>query len=125
MNVNLNKVGNRLIGLGGFVLGGLALTRMIYKVEPGERAIIFNKFGGQGVSKQVRGEGFHLYVPIVQEVIKYDVKIQSFDYFSFTGTKDVSCIEFFVPTTSRSALKLSVWSCILPESLPWTVYPYS
>lgn len=93
MQFNVNKLGNRLIGLGGLMLGGFALTRMIYRVEPGERAIIFNKIGGKGVSKEVQGEGFHFYIPGIQEIIKYDVRIQPYDYFAFTGTKDMQKVE--------------------------------
>ncbi len=82
-----------LTGLGSLIGTSFLLSRTIYTVEPGERAIIFNKIGGQGVSKDVKNEGFHFYIPFIQEVIKYDVKIQPYDYFSFTGTKDMQKVE--------------------------------
>jgi regulator of protease activity HflC (stomatin/prohibitin superfamily) len=91
--MNLKKLSTGLISFGSAMTGALVLSKAIYTVEPGERAIIFNKIGGQGVSKEVKGEGFHLYIPFVQEIIKYDVKIQPYDYFSFTGTKDMQKVE--------------------------------
>ena len=86
MKVAINP--NKLIFLGAGLGLALSASSFIYKVNPGERAITFNKFG-KGISSHVQKEGYHLMVPIVQEIIKYDVKIQPFDYFSFTGTKDM------------------------------------
>jgi len=103
--MNLNQISNRLIGLGSIITGGMILSRTIYKVEPGERAIIFTKLGGKGISKDVKGEGFHFYIPFVQEVIKYDVKIQPYDYFSFTGTKDMQKVEIKIKIFFRLVYK--------------------
>ena len=79
---------NRIIAIGSAMLFATSLSSFIYKVNPGERAIVFNKFG-KGISKTVKKEGYHLMVPGLQEIIKYDIKIQPFDYFSFTSTKDM------------------------------------
>ena len=65
-----------------------ALRNFIYKVDPGERAIIFDKFQG-GIQSKVYGQGYHLFVPFKQEVIKYDIKIQPYDHPTETGTKDL------------------------------------
>lgn len=80
---------NKFIGLGALVLGLTSMSSFIYKVHPGERAITLNRFFGQGVSKVVKKEGYHFMIPLVQEIIKYDIKIQPFDFASFTSTKDM------------------------------------
>ena len=54
----LKKVGS----VGSLVGGALLLQFFIYKVEPGERAIVFNQFR-KGISEKVYGEGFHFYLP--------------------------------------------------------------
>lgn len=74
--------------MGAGLLAASAIGACIYKVHPGERAIIFNKLG-RGIGESVMKEGYHFRIPGVQEIIKYDVKIQPFDYYSFTGTKDM------------------------------------
>lgn len=79
---------NKLIALGAALGVAVSASSFIYKVHPGERAIVFNKFG-KGISSQVMREGYHLMIPVMQEIIKYDIKIQPFDFFSFTSTKDM------------------------------------
>ena len=83
---------NRLIGLGTAIFLASTASNFIYKVHPGERAIVFNKFG-KGISMQVISEGYHLRLPFIQEIIKYDIRIQPFDYFSFTATKDMQKVQ--------------------------------
>ena len=82
---------NKLLALGTTILLASTASSFIYKVNPGERAIIFNKFG-KGISSQVMTEGYHFKCPVLQEIIKYDIKIQPFDYFSFTATKDMQTV---------------------------------
>ena len=89
----VHKLSKGMITLGALSLtAGVVVPALIYTVNPGERAIIFNRFKC-GISQEVRGEGYHLYLPFLQEVIKYDVKIQPFDFFSFTGSKDMQKVE--------------------------------
>jgi len=92
---------NKIIGLGALVFGIASASSFIYKVQPGERAITFNKFG-KGVSKTVKKEGYHFMMPIVQEIIKYDIKIQPFDFASFTSTKDMQKVSIKVKIYFRS-----------------------
>ena len=61
--MNLNKISSSFISLGGMAFGVSLVSKCIYKVEPGERAIIFDKFGG-GMKSNVYGEGFHFYWPL-------------------------------------------------------------
>ena len=86
--MNAIKSSNGIIATGMALLFASTANSFIYKVHPGERAIVFNKFKG-GISKDVRKEGYHLMIPFMQEIIKYDIKIQPFDYYSFTATKDM------------------------------------
>ena len=87
--MNLNKISNSLIGLGSVAVGLGVLSNFIYRVEPGERAIIFDKVGGTGIKKDVIGTGFHFYIPFKQEIIKYDIRIQPYDHNYSSGTKDL------------------------------------
>lgn len=90
--MNLNKLTNSLLSVGSLFVGAGIASNCIYTVEPGERAIIFDRFAG-GIRKKVYGEGFHLYLPFLQEIIKYDIKARPFDYKTFTGTKDLQKVE--------------------------------
>lgn len=56
-----------------FFLGGT-----LVKVDAGERAVIFNVFGG--IEKRVLGEGIHLIIPIVQRATIYDIKQASYSF---------------------------------------------
>lgn len=84
----LSKAANALVG------AGVALTvigpslGLFYIVDPGERAIVFNKFSG-GIQDYVIGEGIHMRIPFVQDIIKYDIRLKPFEYPTFTGTKDL------------------------------------
>ena len=88
----LGRVANGLIaaGFAGTVLA--PAQGLYYIVEPGERAIIFNKFSG-GIGDYVIGEGFHFKIPFAQDVIKYDVRLKPFEYPTSTGTKDLQQVK--------------------------------
>ncbi|MBI3591522.1 MAG: prohibitin family protein [Candidatus Melainabacteria bacterium] len=58
-----------------YFLGGA-----IVKVDAGERAVIFNLFGG--VEKRVLGEGIHFTIPIIQQATVYDVKQITYNFAS-------------------------------------------
>lgn len=88
----ISKAASRMMTVGGLLAGGSLLLSCVYRVEPGERAIIFNRFG-KGISPNVRGEGLHFYIPPLQEVIKYDIRTNPHDFKTFTGTKDMQRVE--------------------------------
>lgn len=52
----------------------------VVKVDAGERAVIFNTFGG--VEKRVLGEGIHVILPFVQRATLYDVKQSTYSFAS-------------------------------------------
>lgn len=59
-------------------------------VEPGTRAIIFDKF--RGIQDIVVGEGTHFRVPYVQDPIIMDVRARPRTIHSATGTKDLQTV---------------------------------
>ena len=56
------------------------LSGSIIKVDAGERAIIFNTFGG--VEKRVLGEGIHIIIPGIQRATVYDIKQATYNFTS-------------------------------------------
>tara|TARA_B100001250_G_scaffold393667_1_gene396682 strand:- start:198 stop:1013 length:816 start_codon:yes stop_codon:yes gene_type:complete len=73
MNEKLNSLG--LIGLFVFIFILLFGTRMTYTVGPGEKAVVFQRFG-KGLDKEnVKHQGFHLIAPWNEKYI-YNVRIQ-------------------------------------------------
>ena len=62
--MNLKSLSNSLMKTGGALVGLSFLSKCIYSVDPGERAIIFSKFYG-GIKKDVYGPGYHFYLPFL------------------------------------------------------------
>jgi regulator of protease activity HflC (stomatin/prohibitin superfamily) len=62
--MNLKAFSGSLIKGGGLLVGLSALSKCIYSVDPGERAIIFSKFYG-GIKTDVYGPGYHFYIPML------------------------------------------------------------
>lgn len=83
----LNRVAGVSIGVGLF---GAALNESLYNVEPGFRAVIFNRFSG--IEKDVAGEGTHLKVPFIQFPKFMDIRFIPRVISSTTGTKDLQMV---------------------------------
>lgn len=80
---------NRLVwwaflGVIGLIL--LSILNPFVIVGPGERGVVMN-FGA--VQKDVLGEGLHLRVPIMQKVVKMDVKVQKGEGQGDAASKDL------------------------------------
>lgn len=61
---------NRLGQLGtAMMIGGVVLTRFVFVVDGGERAVIFNKI--RGVQNKVYGEGMHFLIPLLMVTILF------------------------------------------------------
>ncbi len=58
----------------------LFLSGSVVKVDAGERAVVFNTFGG--VEKRVLGEGIHIILPLFQSATVYDVKYATYNFTS-------------------------------------------
>lgn len=59
-----DKITSLLFNVGAaFSIGTLLGKNCIYTVDPGEKAIIFDKF--KGLQDKIIGEGMHFYIPFV------------------------------------------------------------
>lgn len=77
----------------GVVLGlaGIVPYTCLYNVDGGERAIMFNRFGG--VAKKIYGEGTHFRIPGLQYPHIYNVRTKATSISTTTGTKDLQMVE--------------------------------
>merc|ERR1711991_11305 len=64
---------------------------LLYTVDGGERAVIFDRISG--VKDVVKGEGTHFLVPWLQKPIIYEVRTQPHEVASHTGSKDLQTVE--------------------------------
>lgn len=83
--VQLQRAPMRLAGVGGILAGGLIafLSAAIVIVPAGFVGVLFSIFGG--VQQDELGEGFHIVVPVVQQVTLYDVRQQEVTLATTTG----------------------------------------
>jgi len=86
------------------VIAGILIFIFIFfrpwtQVGPGERGIVLN-FGA--VQKQVLGEGLHLRVPVMQEIVLMDVKVQKAETDAAAASADLQDV------SSRVALNYHV-----------------
>lgn len=65
-------------------------------IGAGQRGVVFNK--GTGVEETVLSEGFHFRVPILQNIIKMNVRVQKDEVDSAAGTKDLQEVQMKVVT---------------------------
>eukprot|EP00386_Alphamonas_edax_P004644 GDKI01014652.1.p1 GENE.GDKI01014652.1~~GDKI01014652.1.p1 ORF type:complete len:281 (-),score=86.37 GDKI01014652.1:149-991(-) len=97
----LTNISRASIGLG--VLGAVPWF-CLYNVDGGERAIMFNRFGG--VAEGVVGEGTHIAIPWFQKPFIYDIRTRPKVISTTTGTKDLQTVNLslrllYRPETSR------------------------
>jgi len=89
----MEKLANLSMYFGvGLVGGSFFLKTFFYTVEPGHRAIIFDKMFG-GVKETIVGEGMHFYLPFIQTPITYEIRSQPKTITSSTGSKDLQQVE--------------------------------
>ncbi|KAF7455917.1 putative prohibitin [Cryptosporidium felis] len=81
------------IGRGGGLFGalGVIISSFLYNVDGGERAVMFNRFGG-GVSPRIFSEGTHFFVPWFQRPFIYDIRVKPKVINTTTGTKDLQMV---------------------------------
>jgi len=94
----INAVARSAIVLG---VGAFAVTECLYTVDPGHRAIVFNRFGG--IESKVRGEGAHFRIPILQRPIVMDVRTQPRVITTETGSKDLQNVHLSLRVLARPA----------------------
>lgn len=74
-----------MLGIGGFIG-----ANSVYTVEPGHRGLIFDRI--QGVKSDVKKEGAHFLIPILQYPIIMDVRSTPRTISTVTGTKDLQSV---------------------------------
>lgn len=92
--------------LGVASTGFIGLKMSLYNVEPGHRAIIYNRVSGVG--EKVYGEGTHFMMPWFDRPIIYNVRTRPRTLKSLTGSRDlqmvdISCRVLSRPDTARLA----------------------
>jgi prohibitin 2 len=89
-------------GLGAAAsLGGLGFTayNSVYSVQPGERAIVFNRV--YGVRPDVISEGTHFVIPWFEWPIIFDVRTRPRAIKSQTGTRDLQMVDIGLRVLTR------------------------
>lgn len=76
---------------GTLAVGAFTVNQCIYNVDGGERVVMFDSLRG-GIRPDIRGEGTHFMVPVVQRPIVMDVRTKAREIPSVTGTKDLQMV---------------------------------
>jgi prohibitin 1 len=84
----LNKLGR---AAGVLSIGAFTASQCLYNVDGGERAVMFDSLRG-GIRDDVRGEGTHFLIPVIQRPIVIDVRTKPREIPSVTGTKDLQMV---------------------------------
>jgi prohibitin 1 len=84
----LNRLGR---ASGVLAVGAFTVSQCLYNVDGGERAVMFDSLRG-GIRSDVRGEGTHFLVPVIQRPIIIDVRTKPREIPSVTGTKDLQMV---------------------------------
>jgi len=76
---------------GAMAVGAFTVSQCLYNVDGGERAVIFDSLRN-GIQQDVRGEGTHFIVPVIQRPIIMDVRTKPREIPTVTGTKDLQMV---------------------------------
>eukprot|EP00567_Pseudictyota_dubia_P004623 CAMPEP_0197441152 /NCGR_PEP_ID=MMETSP1175-20131217/7492_1 /TAXON_ID=1003142 /ORGANISM="Triceratium dubium, Strain CCMP147" /LENGTH=276 /DNA_ID=CAMNT_0042971391 /DNA_START=184 /DNA_END=1014 /DNA_ORIENTATION=- len=76
---------------GAMAVGAFTVNSCLYNVDGGQRAVMFDTLRG-GILPDVRGEGTHFMVPVIQRPIVLDVRTRPREIPSVTGTKDLQMV---------------------------------
>jgi len=90
-------IGLKLLGVAGALAYGV--TKSLYTVEGGHRAIIFNRIGG--VQNDIYPEGLHIRIPWFQYPIIYDIRSRPRKISSPSGSKDLQMVNISLRVLSR------------------------
>ena len=87
----VEKLLTRLGYLGfGLTATGVVLSSVLYSVDGGQRALVFDRF--KGVKPEIFGEGMHWLLPGIQWPIYFDIRTAPQVITSQTGTKDLQTV---------------------------------
>lgn len=83
--IQMQRAPMRAAGIGGIVAGAaIAFLSAAFVIVPaGNVGVVFNVFGG--VQERELGEGFHIVLPVLQQVTLYDVRQQEITLATTTG----------------------------------------
>jgi len=96
----MSRVFNGLSRLGvAIALVGGATNSMLYNVDGGHRAVIFDRF--QGIKQDVIGEGTHFMVPWLHRPIIFDIRTRPRTVSVATGSKDLQTVNISLRTLYR------------------------
>jgi len=84
----LNRLGR---ASGALAVGAFTVSQCLYNVDGGERAVMFDTLRG-GILPDVRGEGTHFLIPVLQRPVIMDVRTKPREIPSVTGTKDLQMV---------------------------------
>jgi len=84
----MNSKAVTVAGVAAVAIG--AINQCLYNVDPGEAAIIFDKFAG--VKSSVYGEGTHMRIPLIQDPIIFDIRSRPRSVPVTTGSKDLQTV---------------------------------
>jgi prohibitin 1 len=88
----MDKALGRLSALSGsLAVGAFTVNSCLYNVDGGQRAVLFDTLRG-GILPDVRGEGTHFVIPVIQRPIIMDVRTKPREIPSVTGTKDLQMV---------------------------------
>lgn len=100
MSRNLSpQLGGRLVGLVGAGLAVFGLSKALYNVDAGFRAIKFSRL--TGVQDAIHGEGTHFLLPWIERPIFFDVRTKPRNIVSLTGTKDLQMVNITIRILSK------------------------
>lgn len=108
-----------------FILLLLFLGGAFVKVGAGERAVVFNIFGG--VEKRIIGEGIHIIIPLIQRATLYDIKLATYDFSTEEKSKRGQAagneIHSLTSDGQRVDLEITVRVRPIPQAL-WKLHKY-
>jgi len=88
----MDKALGRVSAISGTVAVSLfAANTCLYNVDGGERAVLFDSLRG-GIRPDVKGEGTHILIPMIQKPIILDIRTRPREIPSVTGTKDLQMV---------------------------------
>lgn len=73
-----------------FLVGGVVLSRFVFVVDGGERALKYDKL--RGVQDKLYKEGMHFYIPFFQEPRIFEIRTQPKVLHTTTGTRDMQTV---------------------------------
>jgi prohibitin 1 len=96
----MGKIGGGMVGLGIFA------NNFIFVVDGGERCLRMSAL--KGLLPHVYGEGMHFKIPVIDTIIRFEIRTQPTMIHSTTGTNDMQTVNVSMRLLYRP----------IPENLP-------